>query len=105
MSGESKLRISFLLGLMVVAVGTSGYVLIEHWSVFDSLYMVIVTLSTVGFREIRPLSENGRVFTIFLIIFGASIGAYIIRAVAGLVLEGQLQAILGKRKMEKKYVS
>ncbi len=102
MTPESKLRLAFVFLILILSVGTAGYVLIEKWTVFDALYMTVITLATVGFAEIRPLSEGGRVFTIFLIIFGAFNGGFIITAVAQLVLEGQLLALLGKRKMEKK---
>jgi len=102
MTPESKLRLAIVFMVIILSVGTAGYSLIEDWLFFDSLYMTVITLATVGFAEIRPLSETGRVFTIFLIIFGAFNGGFIITAVAQLVLEGQLMAILGKRKMEKK---
>jgi len=101
MSPESKLRLAFLLLLFIVTVGTAGYVIIERWSVFDSLYMTIITLATVGFSEVRPLSETGRAFTMILIAVGAFNGGYIIASIGQLVLEGQLRAILGRRKMEK----
>jgi len=101
MSPESKLRLAFLLLLFIVTVGTAGYVIIERWSVFDSLYMTIITLATVGFSEVRPLSETGRGFTMILIAVGAFNGGYIIASIGQLVLEGQLRAILGRRKMEK----
>jgi len=50
-------------GLMVVvAVGAAGYMLIERWSFMDAIYMTVITLSTVGFEEVRDLSNGGRVF-------------------------------------------
>jgi voltage-gated potassium channel len=101
MSPESKLRLAFLLLVLIVTVGTGGYVFIEHWSIFDSLYMTIITLATVGFSEVRPLSETGRAFTMILIAVGVFNGGFIIASIGQLVLEGQLQAILGRRKMEK----
>ncbi len=105
MSPESKLRIALAFIVIIVFTGTVGYSLIEGWSVFDSLYMTIITLATVGFAEIRPLSEGGRAFTIFLIVFGAFNAGFVLTAAAQLILEGQLLAILGKRKMEKKVKS
>jgi voltage-gated potassium channel len=101
MSPESKLRLAFLLLVLIVTIGTGGYVFIEHWSIFDSLYMTIITLATVGFSEVRPLSETGRAFTMILIAVGVFNGGYIIASIGQLVLEGQLRAILGRRKMEK----
>ena len=58
---------------MLVAVllfGTLGYMIIERWSALDSLYMAAITLTTVGFGEIHPLSQGGRIFTIVLIFIG-----------------------------------
>lgn len=102
MSPESKLRLALIFLVIIVSTGTIGYALIEHWPIFDSLYMTIITLATVGYAEIRPMSEAGRAFTMFLIVFGAFNIGFIAAALAQLVLEGQLMAILGKRKMEKK---
>ncbi len=102
MSPESKLRLALIFLVLVVSTGTIGYALIEHWPLFDSLYMTIITLATVGYGEIRPMSEAGRAFTMFLIVFGAFNIGFIAAALAQLVLEGQLMALLGKRKMEKR---
>ncbi len=102
MSPESKLRLALITLFLTISTGTVGYALIEHWPIFDSLYMTIITLATVGYAEIRPMSEAGRAFTMFLIIFGAFNIGFIAAALAQLVLEGQLMALLGKRKMEKK---
>jgi voltage-gated potassium channel len=64
--------------LLLFIVGTIGYTLIEGWGIFDSLYMTIITLSTTGYREIKPLSDLGRVFTMILIILGVSILFYML---------------------------
>ena len=55
---------------IVVAVGTVGYVLIEGWAWFDALYMSVTTVASVGFMEVRPLSDAGRTFTMVLIVLG-----------------------------------
>lgn len=101
MKVTKKLRLALLLLVATLGTGVLGYALIEHWSVFDSLYMTIITLATVGFAEVRPMSEAGRTFTMILIVVGAFNGAFVVSAMAQLILEGQLKAILGKRKMEK----
>lgn len=99
---ESKLRLAILMLTILILGGTAGYSLIMGWPLLDSLYMTVITMATVGFSEVRPLTDNGRVFTIFLIIFGAFSAGYAVSAVAQLVVEGQLEAILGKRKTERK---
>jgi voltage-gated potassium channel len=101
MNVEKKFRLALLLLGATIVTGVAGYILIEGWPVFDSLYMTIITLATVGFAEVHPLSEAGRIFTMILIVVGVSDGAFVLSTIAQLVLEGQLKAILGKRKMEK----
>jgi len=102
MEAEKKLKIALGALLIVIVIGTLGYSLIEGWNILDSLYMSVITISTVGFQEIHPLSSTGRVFTIFFIIFGVGTTLYAIGAGAQLMLEGQIRSILGRRKMSKK---
>jgi voltage-gated potassium channel len=101
MTPVSRLRLALILMVLILTVGTLGYMLIEHWSFANALYMTIITVATVGFGEVMPLSEAGRSFTIVLIIIGVFNVGFIGTAVGQLVLEGQLRAIFGKRKMEK----
>ena len=54
--------------LAIIVIGTIGYLIIEHWSFIDSIYMTITTLSTVGFQEVHKLSTAGRIFTMVLIL-------------------------------------
>lgn len=102
MSSEIKLRLALLCLALTIVLGVIGYSAIEHWGLLDSLYMTVITLATVGFEEVRPLSDSGRIFTIVLIVFGAFTGAFVVSTAGQMVLEGQLRTILGKRKMEKK---
>jgi len=102
MSPTRNLRISlfFLIGLLFV--GTIGYIVIEDWSFIDALYMTVITVSTVGFREVFDLSPAGQLFTISLIIFGVSFIAYSASSLVQFMVEGQLRSFLGRRKLEKK---
>jgi len=61
---------------MIVFLGALGYQKIEKMSLIDSLYMAIITLSTVGYREVHPLSDKGKVFTIIFIITGIALMSY-----------------------------
>jgi len=91
----------FLLGL-VFFVGTLGYTLIEGWSYLDSFYMTLITLTTIGFREVNPLSPDGIRFTIVLIVVGVGVFAYTVRAFAIMLLEGQF-IIFGRiKRMEQR---
>jgi len=91
-----------LIFFMVASVGIWGYVLIERWSFLEALYMVALTLSTVGFREVKPLSETGRIFTIFLIIFGIGTVAYTVGKVVEFMVEGKIGKLARRQRMERK---
>lgn len=85
----------------LISGGTLGYSLIEGWNFFDSLYMTVITLSTVGYSEIHNLSHNGEVFTILLIIMGVGTIAYTISSLIQFMVEGHLHQILGRKKVKK----
>lgn len=97
-------RIVFSVTVLVLLVvtGTAGYMLIEGWPLLDSLYMTITTVATVGFGEIHPLSNTARVFTLFLIVTGVSVFFYLVGSLAQLMFEGQIQRIIGRKKVEKR---
>ncbi|HTS09622.1 MAG TPA: potassium channel family protein, partial [Candidatus Eisenbacteria bacterium] len=59
--------------VLVMAIGTAGYHYIEGWPWFDGFYMVITTLTTIGYQEVHPLSHAGRVFNVFIIVVGVSL--------------------------------
>ncbi len=96
----------FVLALAVIvaltAAGTAGYILIEGMSLIDAVYMSVITISTVGFGEVKPLSPAGKLFTIGLIITGVGTALYLFAVVAELLIEGRLQEYLGKTAMEHK---
>ena len=90
-----------VLFLAISVYGTLGYILIEGWSVVDALYMTAVTVSTVGYSEVHPLSLSGKAFTISLIVVGVGAFLYIISSIAEFVVSGQLTGALGRRRMKK----
>jgi voltage-gated potassium channel len=96
-------RLLGVAGMLVgcIAVGTVGYRLIEGWSLFDSLYMTVITVGTVGYGETHPLSTAGRVFTMFLIVFGIGLFTYGFSTIAAVVIEGDLSEAFRRRRMEK----
>lgn len=93
---------SILAVLVVLAAGTLGYVLIEDWSFFDALYMTVTTVTTVGYREVGPLSPAGRGFTLILIICGVGTLFYVLGNLARLLIEGEFRAVLGHYRAEAK---
>lgn len=84
----------------VIASGVIGYRLIEGWSLFDALYMTVITITTVGYGEVHPLSIGGRVFTIFLIMGGIGGAFYALFGIVQYVVEGQFGITLGRRRMK-----
>lgn len=97
-------RILLLVALLasITTVGTAGFMLIEGWTVFDSLYMTIITLASVGFGEVHPLSTAGRAFTMVLIVSGLGVVAYGLSTITALWVEGDLSHHWEKRRMERR---
>ena len=97
-------RLALLVGLLasVTIVGTVGFTLIEGWSIFDALYMTIITLGSVGFGEVHPLSMPGRAFTMGLIVTGLGVVAYGLSTITALWVEGDLSHLWEKRRMERR---
>jgi voltage-gated potassium channel len=98
---ERRLLWAAALLLSVHLFGVVGYMVIEGWSLLDALYMTVTTITTVGFTETRPLSDGGRIFTMFLILFGVGAAFYILTSLVALVLEGELGLFLGVRTMKR----
>lgn len=86
--------------LAIFIIGVSGYMYIEEWTFLEALWMVTITLTTIGFGEIRPLSEPGRWFTMGLIVAGVSVGAYAMTQLTSLVLEGQMSGLIRHRRRQ-----
>jgi voltage-gated potassium channel len=85
--------------VLVLLVGSMGYMIIEKWGFLESFYMTVITITTVGYGEIREVSELGRIFTIIVIFTGMGIMAYTLGMVAQAMVELQLMSILGRRKL------
>jgi voltage-gated potassium channel len=96
-----KLKLSLFLLIATIAFGTTGYIVIEDMLPFEAFYMTIITISSVGFSEIKPLSDLGRGMTIVIIILGISLLTYTLGQVARIFVEGELRKVLGRRKLEK----
>lgn len=96
----SKIYLPMLLFGGSLLFGILGYVAIEKFSPLDALYMTVITLSTVGFTEVHPLSEAGRAFTIVLILFNISIFTYFITIVSRFVFDGEFIASYKSFKMK-----
>jgi voltage-gated potassium channel len=88
--------------LATVVVGTAGFMLIEHLGLVDAVYMTVITLSTVGFGEVKPLSAAGRLFTIALLVIGVGLIAYTLGTIIEFVVSGELTGLFRRRAMERR---
>lgn len=105
MTSESpfyKIYYFLILLLLIIAGGTFGYMFIEGWSFVDAFYMTIITVSTVGFGEVRELTLYGKLFTTFLIIFSFGIFAYALSSLTLYVIGGEYKKFLKQYKTMKK---
>lgn len=90
-----------LASTILFIVGTVGYMVIEGWNWIDSLYMVAITMTTVGFGEVEPLSQNGRLFTIGLMLFGISVVAYSFSTFFEYILTADVGETLRRRRVSR----
>jgi voltage-gated potassium channel len=88
--------------LAIVVAGTAGYMVIEGWSLVESVYMTVITLSTVGFSEVRPLSPAGRVFTAGVIVAGVVSVTSFFAALAQYIVSGELTGSLRRSRMQRR---
>lgn len=91
-------RLAIVLLVIVLAGGTAGYVAIEGWSAWDAFYMTVTTITTVGYREVHPLSRAGQAFTVALVIVGVGAALYTFSLIAGSVVEGGLHRRWAQRR-------
>lgn len=101
MSSATRFIIALILATSIIAGGTAGYIIIEGWSISDSLYMTFLTITTVGFGEVHELSETGRHFTILLIIFSVFTLGYSVTIFITYVFEGQILEAVKERRMKR----
>ncbi len=97
----TKLPIALLLLFATLLTGTLGFHYLEGWTVVESFYATVTTLSTVGYGDFSPHSKEGMIFTVFLIIVGVGTMLYTMGLIAETMIEGRIKIILGKGKLEK----
>ncbi len=97
----SRLTYPILLLTAVITFGTLGYYWFEDMPLFEAFYMTIITISTVGFAEIRPLTIVGRSITLLIIVLGIGVGTYTIGIIVKWFVEGELSKVFGRIKLQK----
>src|SRR5215471_21441657 len=101
--GRLRNRLILIVTALVAVVsgGTLGFILIEHYPPFDAFYMTLITITTVGYAEVHPLSHAGRVFNSFLIFFGVTIMLLAVGGMTQAIIELELNQYFGKRRNRK----
>jgi voltage-gated potassium channel len=87
--------------LCVAFTGTAGFHYVEHWSWFDGFYMVLITLTTIGYQEVHPLTQAGRYLNVGIILVGVGLVFLILGALGQALLEFEFNNLFGRRKMER----
>lgn len=95
----SKIYFPLALVLLIVIIGISGFIIIESYSFIDAFYMTVITVATVGFQEVHPLSDPGRVFTAFLIITSFGTFAYAVTSISKYVFDGEFNKYFKNKKV------
>ncbi|MFK7747361.1 MAG: TrkA family potassium uptake protein [Kordia sp.] len=99
---RSKFYIALVLLLFVLIIGVSGFMLVTGCSFIDAIYMTVITISTVGFEEVVPLDNQGKLFTVFLIIISVFVFAYAISVITEFILSrSALRNIIERRTLKK----
>jgi voltage-gated potassium channel len=94
-----QLWVAFFVLFLIVALGTVGYIVLEGYSLLDALYMTIITIATVGYREVQELSPSGKLFTIILIILGVGAGAWAVTRAVEVTLGAPFWSSVQRRRM------
>lgn len=95
---KTKLTYAVLLLILLMTFGIFGFILIEDFNLLDSVYMTIITVSTVGFGEVQPLSSSGKMFTSILILLSLGVLTYVVSIITTQFFEGQLSHLINGYK-------
>ena len=96
-----NLKLLAILLVLLVIVGIAGFHFMEGWSYFDGFYMVLTTITSIGYGEIHPLSRAGRLFNSFVIITGVGLVLLLVGGASRTLLEFELQSLFGRRRMDR----
>src|SRR5271169_7084520 len=87
--------------MALMLIGVLGFHYMEGWPWFDGFYMVLTTITTIGYGELHPLSFAGRIFNTFIIIAGVGLVLLFFGAATQALLEFELQSVFGRRRMDR----
>ena len=98
---SARLKYGAALLFFVFTFGTLGFHFIEGWSYLDAFFMTLITITTIGYQEIHPLTETGKVFDIFVIFLGVGSAAYVFASFTRFIVEGEMQRYFGRLRLDK----
>lgn len=101
-SGPKNIRIALLLLVFILIIGVTGFVFIEDFSIVEAFYMTVITVSTVGFKEVHEMGPAGQIFTSFLIILSFGLFAYAITSLTRFIFDGNFRNYYYDFKMRKR---
>ena len=99
---KKRLLVASFLLLFIIVMGTVGYRLIEGWELINCFYATVTTISTVGYGDFAPVTREGRLFTVLLVVFGVGTMLYAVTMFAEMMVEDRLKIILGRGSMERR---
>ena len=100
---KSALRLIYAAAamMMIIMWGTIGFMALEKFSLLEAIYMTVITITTIGFQEVRTLHDHGRIFTIFLALSGTGLMLLYVGLLTQFIVEGRFSRIFGRRKVER----
>jgi voltage-gated potassium channel len=102
MNTKKKIITCLILGLSLVSAATLGYMLLEDMNFLEAMYMTVMTMTTVGYREVKTPGPSGMILNMLVMLFGVGAMLYILGTFTQVMVEGQIRAILGRRKLVKR---
>lgn len=102
MNIKNKIVVSFIVLVTLITTGVIGYSVFLKLDFTDALYMTVITISTVGFKEVATMTEEARVFSVILILFSLGTVSYLVTNIASYFIEGDMKEALKRRNMENK---
>lgn len=104
MESLKRVVIAFQALIFIVIIGISGFMYLENYSFLEAAWLTITTIFTVGYGNFLPSTVMGQYFNLFLIITGVGLGAYTLVEFVGVIVEGRLQDVLGRRQMHRRII-
>lgn len=96
---SAKIYFPIILLAVVVLIGVIGFIMIEHYDLLNAFYMTIITVATVGYGEVEPLSDPGKIFAIFLIILSFGTFAYAVSSITKYITDGEFKVYFKNKKV------